>query len=162
VVLWFILLALALMSSGCATVQAAFGTGGTITPPSARVLTDTGSRRLLVSARDDAETLTIVALDRGSTLSFWGTIARLEPYPSTVELQPGYHTLRVRYSDGIFHSDAELTLEAEAGATYRLRREVVGLGVHFWLVDAEGRQVGTMVSNTLRNDNMRGNAQGNG
>ncbi len=152
--LWMILLAFALGLGGCATPAAEQAVVPPV--PSAHVLCDTGSRRLLVSARDDAETLTIVAVDRSSTLSYWDAISQFEPYPSTVALTPGQHTLRVRYSDAIFYGEAELELAAEAGATYRLQRQVVGLSVRFWLVDAEGQQVGTVVSNTLRNGNNNG------
>lgn len=149
-----LLLAATLGSAGCGSVREYFGGRSAaeeqaFAAAQARVVCDNSSRRLQVTARGDAETLAITAIDAVSTHSYWRAVSTSDAYPETVLLTPGPHVLGVRYRDAIFSGDGELSLDATAGTTYRLQRRVLGLSVQFWLEDAQGQRVGSVATLAL-------------
>jgi hypothetical protein len=151
--------ALLLGTSGCSSMRNYFGMQEQIELPDperlsseqiAQVIGETRSRRLLVAARDDAETLTITAVDAQSLHSYRRALFDGSAYPGAVKIMPGAHVLQVQYRDAVFYGDGELKLDAEAGKIYKLRQKVLGLSVWFWLEDGDGNKMGATVSNVLR------------
>lgn len=140
--------------AGCTLVQEQLGMAPQsepLTPEnSAQVDCETGSRRLLFKDRNDAELLSIAAIDKVSTFSYWRAVAEPTPYATTTVLTPGPHTLQVQYRDAVFLAETELSFAAEAGQSYKLHKSVQGLSVHFWVEDAAGRSIAAVDSGEIR------------
>ncbi len=71
------------------------------------------------------------------------------PYLETITLTPGLHKLQVQYRDAIFYGVGQLSLDAEAGTSYKLQTRVQGLSVQFWIVDPQGLRVTEIDSDQL-------------
>jgi hypothetical protein len=143
---------------GCATLREQFGgdsaeqkqRDAALLESSAQLICDNHSRRLWVKERDDAELLTITAIDTVSTHSYWRGLFAHTAYVEMAVLTPGVHTVQVQYEDAIFYGNGELTLDASAGKTYKLQKRVLSLGVQFWIEDAQGQRVTTVDDSTLQ------------
>ena len=148
-----LLIVLVIGISGCVALRKSLGFEQPADPataePSAYVVCENSSRRLLVKDRDDAELLTVTAVDAASTRSYWQGLFYPTSYATAVALKSGSHQLQILYQDAVFYGSGELTFTAEAGKTYKLKKRVLGLNVQFWIEDDLGQRVGGTTNSDL-------------
>jgi hypothetical protein len=98
----------------------------------ARILASAGAGQEAFRSRDPE--VRISCVDGASTGQ--SVLLSGRRYPAEILVQPGRHYVRVLYKASNSSLEAPLWVDAQAGHTYSIRRQVRGYGIHFWLADA--------------------------
>jgi len=121
-------------------VSSLFGCSSSIPPPYKAYQ---GEKKLsdLAIIQSEGTYIWIMTIDGKTTLTDFDSFIGLLRFPEQVLAEPGRHTFEVRFVRGTGSAEGKLWLDAAAGKTYIVRKEIKGYNIRFWIEDKESGKV---------------------